>query len=535
MLIPFFTLAMAAPARQLAFRRAAIAHLLFLSACVGIVLSDPTPQVPQFLGYGLLGAGIVQGAVLIGWRLTQLPKSQALEFLLVSPLRPNRVFLGEALVGFSRFLLIQLVGIPVFLPLVAAGILQPLDLWLLLVMPVIWGLLAGLTLTVWAYETRLMRRIGELAALLGILLYLAVGVLAGEHLKTWLDVLPSEIGELFFTLFGAIHTYNPFAVMQFWFDPICVVPVIARERALLVGGSGIFLTLGLFFRGMARLKGHFQDRHDRPISSARAAQTERIGEKPLAWWAVRRVMEYSGRSNLWLAGGFGLVYSAYILAGDRWPPWMGRAVFMIFENLGGAPMLVTGLVVLAAVPAVFQYGLWDSSVPDRCRRLELLLLTNLGPIDYWHASLAAAWRRGRGYLFVAGLIWFALLISGRASPAQIAASMSAAVLLWCFSFGVGFGAFSSGIQANGLGSLMTLGLPLLATLLVRSGIPILSALTPPGAVYAALAQPLSWTWLPGPLLLGILTIWLARRVLARCDGSLRTWYDRNQGTQPATA
>lgn len=535
MLIPFFTQAMTAPARQSAFRRASIAHLLFLSTGLAIILANPTPQVLQFLGYGLLGAGIVQGAVLLGWRMTQLPKSQALEFLLVSPLRPRRVFLGEALVGLSRFMLVQLAGIPVFLPLVATGILHPLDLWLLIGMPIIWGLVAGFTLTVWAYETRLMRRLGELAVLLGILLYLAVGVLAGEHLKSWLDVLPAEMSELFFTMFGAIHTYNPFAVMQFWFDPIFVVPVIARERALMVGGGGVLLAASLFFRGMGRLKGHFQDRHYRPISSDRASQTERIGEKPLSWWAVRRVMEYSGRSNLWLAGGFGIVYSAYILAGDNWPPWMGRAVFNIFENMGGAPMLVTGLVVLAAVPAAFQYGLWDSSVPDRCKRLELLLLTNLGAADYWHASLAAAWRRGRGYLFVAGFIWFALLVSGRASPAQIAASMSAAVLLWCFSFVVGFGAFSSGMQANGLGSLMTLGLPLLAALLVRSGIPVLSAITPPGAVYSALAQPPSWTWLPGPLLLGIVTIWLARRVLDRCEGSLRTWYDRNQDTQAAAA
>ena len=38
-------------------------------------------------------------------------------------------------------------------------------------------------------------------------------------------------------------------------------------------------------------------------------------------------MEYSGRVNIWLAGGFGLLYAAYLLAGDHWPPWMGRVVF----------------------------------------------------------------------------------------------------------------------------------------------------------------------------------------------------------------
>ena len=114
--------------------------------------------------------------------------------------------------------------------------------------------------------------------------------------------------------------------MQFWFDPILVVPVIARERAILVGGYGLLAAGLLFVRGMSRLKGHFHDRHYRPIDSRGATQTERIGERPLSWWAVRRVMEYSGRVNIWLAGGFGIVYAAYLVAGDYWPAWMGHAV-----------------------------------------------------------------------------------------------------------------------------------------------------------------------------------------------------------------
>ena len=356
-------------------------------------------------------------------------------------------------------------------------------------MPIVWGLAAGLGLTVWAYETRLVRRLGEAVALLGILVYLTVGVLAGEHLKAWLDALPPTLGDPLFDAFRALHTYNPFAVMAFWFDPVAVVPVVARERALLVGGIGLGLAAVLFVRGMGRLRGHFQDRHYRPITDTRAAQTERIGERPLSWWAVRRVMEYSGRVNIWLAGGFGVVYAAFLLAGDHWPAWMGRMVFDIFERMGGAPALVTGLVVLAAVPAAFQYGLWDSTVQDRCRRLELLLLTGLDGGDYWHASLAAAWRRGRGYMMVAALLWAALLISGRASPAQVAASVAAGVMLWSFAFVVGFGAFSSGMQANGLGTLLTLGLPMLAAALMRTGVPLLAALVPPGAVYTALREP----------------------------------------------
>jgi hypothetical protein len=535
MLAPFLSLAMRAPARQSAFRRAAVAHLLFVSAMGAAVLAAPTPGTSQLFGYGLLAAGMVEGAVLLGWRLTQLPKSQALEFLLTSPVQPRRVFLAESLAGLGRFALVQAAAVPALLPLVARGLLDPMDVLLLVAMPTVWGAATGLGLTVWAYETRLVRRLGELVALLGILTYLTVGVLAGEKLRTWLDALPPALSDPLFELFRGLHTYNPFAVVAFWFDPVHVVPVVARERALWVGGCGLGLAAVLFLRGMGRLKGHFHDRHYRPIDSTRAAQTERIGERPLSWWAVRRVMEYSGRVNIWLAGGFGLVYAAYLLAGDHWPAWMGRAVFEIFERLGGAPALVTGLVVLSAVPAAFQYGLWDSTVQDRCRRLELLLLTNLDGADYWNASLAAAWRRGRGYMTVAAVLWVALLVSGRAPPGQVAASVAAAVVLWGFSFVVGFGAFSSGIQANGLGSLLTLGLPLVAVALAHTGAPVLAALVPPGAVYTALTGPPTWAWLPGPFLAGVVTLGIARRVVGSCEGHLRDWYDRNQGTQPAAA
>jgi hypothetical protein len=246
-------------------------------------------------------------------------------------------------------------------------------------------------------------------------------------------------------------------------------------------------------------------------------------------------MEYSGRVNIWLAGGFGVVYAAYLIAGDAWPAWMGQTVFHVFERMGGAPALITGLVVLAAVPAAFQYGLWDSTASDRCRRLELLLLTELGGPDYWHASLSAAWRRGRGYVTVAGLLWLAMWLSGRAAPDQVALSVAAAVILWSFSFAVGFATFSSGRQANGLGLILTLGLPLASAALIRTNSPLLSALLPPGAVYSALTNPPSWTWLVGPVIVAFATLWMSRKVLLHCEARLRSWYDANQGLQPATA
>src|SRR5262249_22813094 len=153
--------------------------------------------------------------------------------------------------------------------------------------------------------------------------------------------LPTVVSEPMFDAFRALHTYNPFAVMAFWFDSNNGVPVVARERATWVGGCGLVAGTLLFVRAMARVKGHFHDRPYRPITDTREAQTERIGERPLSWWAVRRVMEYSGRVNIWLAGGFGILYAVYLLAGDHWPDWMGRAVFAIFERMGGAPILIT--------------------------------------------------------------------------------------------------------------------------------------------------------------------------------------------------
>ena len=80
------------------------------------------------------------------WRLTQLPKSQSLEYLLVSPLRPRRLFLAEGLVGLCRLALVTLSGLPLLLVLVLEGVLWPSDVPALLLMPWTWGAVSGLGL-----------------------------------------------------------------------------------------------------------------------------------------------------------------------------------------------------------------------------------------------------------------------------------------------------------------------------------------------------------------------------------------------------
>jgi hypothetical protein len=98
---------------------------------------------------------------------------------------------------------------------------------------------------------------------------------------------------------------------------------------------------------------------------------------------------------------------------------------------------------------------------------------------------------------------------------------------------LGFRAFARGRQANGLGSLLTLGLPLLTVALAKSGWPLIAALTPPGGVcYALLAEP-NWAWAAGPIIYGMAALVLGQMARRRCDGNLRAWYDKNAGRQMA--
>ena len=194
------------------------------------------------------------------------------------------------------------------------------------------------------------------------------------------------------------------------------------------------------------------------------------------------------------------------------------------------PLWATALTVLAAVPAAFQYGLWDSSAQDRCRRLELLLLTQLRGLDYWQAAALAAWRRGRGYLGVAALLWAAAAISGSIGLLQGIAGVAAGVVLWGLYFALGFWAFSRGIQANKLGMALTIGLPLLTFGLAKAGWPALGSLLPPGSVYYAAGVRPPWTWSIGAATGAGLMLLTARWAMSRCEAELRNWYSLHHGS-----
>jgi hypothetical protein len=522
----FFTLAAVAPNRQRSFRAILVGHLVMLLILFVGMVWKPLTTGPVLFGEIVLVAGIIEGALLIGWRLTQLPKSQALEFLLVSAVRPPAVLLGEASVGLTRLLFATLAGLPILVLMADEGLIFFADVPVLLAMPFIFGAVTGLGLTTWAYEPESVRRWGEKLAILGVLVYLLVGVLAGERLGDWLSGLPFGWGVQTVAGLRMLHDYNPFGAMMFAMEHPASW---AWGRLGWVLSLGVGLAIALLVRCALRLQGHFHDEHYCPRSIHDQRRREPVGEEPLTWWAVKRVSRYAGRINVWLAGGFGILYAAYTLAGADWPTWMGRTVFEIFDGLGGLPMLATALMLLATVPAAFQYGLWDSNAQNRCRRLELLLLTELDGRAYWQAATAAAWQRSREYFVLAVFLWLAAAGADRITWMQTFAGISAGIILWGFYFTLGFRAFSRGKQANQLGLVLTLLLPLLTCLLAHSNWRTLAILLPPGSVYFGSTDSPNLWWMIGPLSVGVFTLLLTRKALLQCESDLHIWYNWNQG------
>ena len=527
-MLAFFKLAAVSVNRQRTFRTVVAAHLL----AVGIIFLGMMGRRcgPLTLGNVLLIAGIIEGALLIGWRLSQMPKSQALEFLLVSALRPSGVLLSEAAVGLTMLVFVTLAGLPILVLMVLHGMLYIEDVPVLLVVPLVLGAVTGLGLTTWAYESQRVRWWGEKAIIAGILVYLLVGVLAGEHLADWLSGLPGGWGGAIVKWLRALHDYNPFGVMQLAME---CPPPWAWGRLSWMLSIDLVLIVVLLARSAMRLKGHFHDEHYRPIATKKGERRTPVGEAPLTWWAVKRVTRYAGQINVWLAGGFGILYALYNVAEPYWPDWMGRIVFQLFDQVGGLPMMATVLMMLATVPAAFQYGLWDSNTHDRSRRLELLLLTRLDGLAYWRAALTAAWRRSRGYFVLAILMWLAAAVAGRISWSQALAGLTAGIILWGFYFTLGFRAFSRGVQGNRLGTILTMLLPLATYLLAKSDWPMLAVILPPGSVYFGTTGAANAWWMIGPVLAGLATLLLARQALERCDAELRLWYDRHHGVTAA--
>jgi hypothetical protein len=519
MLLTFFVHAMRSRERHFAFRRLAIAQILIASCCAWIIGAYDRRILAASV---LLVTGIVQGAMLVGWRLSQIPKCQGLELLLGSPVRPALTFTGEALSALGLLTLVTFAGFPSLWLLAVTGRIDSTDLVSLVMMPLTWGALTGIGLATWAYEPPTVRIWGERLILALVVFYLAVGLMAGEHIRTWLLVLPASAGQAFLNGFEGFHRYNPFAVLAWRLNES---PGLPTTRIWGLELCAMAATALLSFRAAWRLKPHFDELHYQSRSEA-GRLAENIGSRPLAWWAVRRVTRYSGRANLWLASVFGIVYACFLVAGNHWPPWLGRGVFVVFEEMGGYGVIATALVMLATVPAIFQYGLWSHDARDRCRWLELLMLTSLDARDYWNAAARAAWRRGRGYLAVAVLLLASACLAGQITIPQLCAALGSAAMVWALYFSLGFRAFSKGIHANALGIAATLLVPALVVVLASAGWRTAASCLPPGMFYASFQWTGQRSWLLALIATALVTFQLAHIGLRRCDVDLRAWYAR---------
>src|SRR5262249_3578196 len=142
----FFTLAAVSNNRLRTLRAVVAGHLVLLLLVFLGMLWRSSALGHVLFGESLLVAGIIEGALLIGWRLTQLPKSQALEFLLVSSVRPPAVLVAEALVGLTQLAFVTLAGLPVFMLMAGSGVIYFVEIPVLLATPFVFGAVTGLGL-----------------------------------------------------------------------------------------------------------------------------------------------------------------------------------------------------------------------------------------------------------------------------------------------------------------------------------------------------------------------------------------------------
>ncbi|QDU60820.1 hypothetical protein Pan216_16720 [Planctomycetes bacterium Pan216] len=529
MILPIFEHAGRSLNRQRVFRRLVAIHIATVGAVLVLFGHGQDRFLVERLGYTLLIAGIVEGALVLGWRLSQLPKSRSLEPLLLSPVHPPALMLGEQLVGVVQLAFLVASALPLLAGAVAFGWLDGLEVSLLVAIALLWGCFTGLALTWWAYESVIVRTWGERFSLVMVLVYLVVGGLAGEYTSRWLAAIPFGVGEWVIGGFLWFNANNPFALIHELaraqdptvFDRIIVVHTV-------VAGVLVLLVLRTAFR----LKGHYLDEHYRPRRSAGSSKRGKIGMHPLSWWAVRRVSQYPGRINLWLSIGVSILYASYLTLSDQWPSWLGTRIFQIFEMAGGVAGLTTVLALLASVPAVYQYGLWDSSIPDRCKRLELLLLTKLDASDYLRASWAASWHRGRGYFFAACLLWFAGVAAGRYPLAQAFCAILAGISMVGLSFAVGFRAFARSAGSTTIGFGMSVVLPLVTWGLGANGYVTIARLLPPGMVYFAATRPFHLiAFLASSIFWTGCAFVLLRTTTRTFDPDMRQWYEKSHAAR----
>jgi len=497
---------------------------------------------------------IFLGGSLTGWRVTQMPKSRTAEFLLVTPRTDGELVLGEILGGLLRTAFVVGAASPLILAMVGKGWITGLEGVALIVIPILCGWTAGLGLAVVAYAPLWFRRLTEAFVLLTILAYmLFIGLLGPVFipwaLSLWLRTTNSSL-----TILG-----RPVESMRY-FNPFRLLGMLGQTHStdLVWQFSGVVALLGGFclfavwFLGHRLRKHYLEENYGEQYR--KDGKVPPIRDNPLAWWTARRVSRFRGNVNLYLGWGTIFLYSGWLLAGNRWPVWLGSHLMLVFEALGGAAMLGAAAVQFALVPVGFLSGLWDSNPQQRLGRLELLLITPLTAWDFLEGSIAASWTRGKWYLGAALCVWIAAALSPRqpwfhlGTLALLVFSATCYVVLF---FAIAYRSFASvgtDRASATLGLTLTVAWPLLTLALFRLKWGAVAALMPLGGLYLLGRSPVEQARLTGlpawgavlEILLAnvgylVVAILLIRRGLARFEDEIHTWFaDHLVAGQPRT-
>jgi|GEM_PF-911096 len=507
---------------------------LALLATVWIFRPTGPAQTINVVAAVELAMGVLIGGSLTGWRATQLPKTRASEFYLITPVSDWVIVGGEILSGMLRSAYVLLAAAaPVVGWLWGAGWISPAQVAALAFLPVSIGWATGIGITVVAYEPIRVRKFFE-----GLMLVLVLVYLIGFG----------------FAALPILQGLNSGLVTYFNTDLLTVIRMLSPRRLLATDG-GQDLTLGSYVFGFVvlvligcglavwrlvhRLRPHYLEE----IFGQQRSQKDYlkpIGANPLSWWTARRVSRFRGRVNLYLGWATILLYSSWLLLGDHWPSYLGTGVMISFKQLGGAVMLGISALQFGLVPVAFLSGLWDSTVQLRIGRLELLLATPLSPREYLEGCIAAGWTRAKGYLPAVVVVWFAGAYAGNYSWTAFAALLVLGVIYTVLFFAIAFRQFArvAGDRAAatwGIG--MSVAWPLASCALLALNLGRAAALTPLGGMYLLGFKPdvlrarfgmetaELWAIVGGAALFHIgLSIWLLWQAEAKFEQEIRDWF-----------
>lgn len=518
-----------------------VAAVTAAAALLGLRHSPQT--MIEWLKWSYFFTGLIVGACLTGWRIAQFPKSRACEFYLVTPVSSATFVLAEIFAGTLRTAYVLMAAFPGTMALLGLGLFSWYDVSAVMILPVMAGCLTEIGLATVAYEPPRVRKLLERLFLGSIVAYLVLFGLLGHYAAPWFfdawsrrfDVSGDSLASFQFLLFY----FNPFRLL----DSVGNADRTSAGLPRILAVSTVLSTVcGLCLWRMACRLRHHSREENYAQRSGKQKFTRLIGNKPLSWWTARRVSQFKGNINLYLAWATVGLFIAWMVFRDQWPYWLAQRQLYLLEVYGGAPLLAALALQMAVVPTAFLNGLWDSNAQVRCRRLELLLTTPLSGWDYLQGSMVAGWTRGRGYVLAALSLWIAMAVTGRISWAACAACLLLAGNFLVLYFAAAFRNFArlsddGSVSTRGL--LWSVGPPALTLLLFQADWTLAGVATPLGAVYFASLAPLEqaqavgtmtgWPWaiiVAENLLFLLAAVWSLREGVRRFDTEIREWFSQ---------